>query len=358
MKLPHNLFRDKKGEFVNCHLCFRRCLLKEGELGFCGNRKAVKNLQGELQPVFRTVKRIEALNIDPIEKKPLYHFYPGKNVISLGLRGCNMKCFYCQNYQLSQDKNFDFKEVGEIKKDLEIEKEENPPLVEQTKSLLKESGEKQSSGAIGVAFTYSEPITWFEFLYPVAKNTKKEGFVNVLVSNGMVTEEVRSELSPLLDGANIDVKSFSEENYRHLGGSLTAVKSTVEDLHASGIHVELTYLIVPEFNDKDQEIKSFLKWVSEVSPDIPVHFSRYFPSYQAQASPTPVEKMIEVYNIAKQYINYVYLGNLGQEKYQSTYCPECEGVVIRRSVFAVSNKLKGDECPYCQYKIAGCFIYY
>lgn len=349
MRLPSDLYRVNQNGSITCLLCPKTCTLQPEKAGDCGNRKAVINDQGELVPIFRQVDRIEAVNLDPIEKKPLYHFQPGGNVLSLGLSGCNMTCYYCQNHALSQDlkpKTFISPEMTES-----LEQEVTANVITQ---LERAEQRTSSENIIGVSFTYSEPITWFEFIYPIADQVKNKGYYNTIVSNGMMTSTTADKLIPLVDGVNFDVKAYDSLTYEKLGGNLNTVKQIVEKFVSAGVHTEITYLVVPDFNDNNQ-IKDFLEWVADMSNDIPIHFSRYFPSYRAQSSPTPVATLLDCYDQATDYINHVYLGNLGREKYQTTYCWNCSEEVIKRSMFAIDVRLKNGKCPVCDSKIAGVF---
>ncbi len=340
-KLPNDLYREEKNRIV-CLLCYRKCGIKPGEKGFCRNRIAEWE-NGNLIPVFRQVERLEAFNVDPIEKKPLYHFYPGRDVVSVGLRGCNMHCFFCQNYQLSQDRT-----------PLKYQKEETG---EWSKEILHVLERENQAGKMvpGIAFTYSEPITWFEFMYPVAKELDRHNYFSVIVSNGMLTEPALKRIIPLLQGANIDIKSLDGEVYKRLGGERDTVKHAVERLFEAGVHVELTYLVVTGLNDNDSQINEFIDWVSELDREIPVHFSRYFPSYKASEPSTPVQKLKDIYIRSTEKLAHVYLGNLGEKAYQTTYCPSCGAVVIERSLFSVRTNLKEGVCSKCGRKLAGIF---
>lgn len=341
LKLPSELYQVS-GDQLTCWLCFKKCAMKPGEVGFCGNRAAAWRGQ-ELVPVFRQVDRLEAFNIDPIEKKPLYHFYPGRDIVSVGLRGCNMQCYFCQNFQLSQD--------------------QSPQRYSETtaknwpEELLQVLERENRGGKMvpGIAFTYSEPVTWFEFMHAVAQKLSQNNYTSVIVSNGMMTESTLRVLVPYLQAANIDVKSLDKAVYQRLGGDRDMVKHTVEKLFEAGVHVEVTYLVVPGLNDRVTQIETFIDWVAGISREIPVHFSRYFPTYKASEPPTPVEALTDIYKKASDRLAYVYLGNLGDKAYQTTYCPDCGAAVIERNLFSVTSCLDRGQCTNCGRKLAGAF---
>jgi pyruvate formate lyase activating enzyme len=262
--------------------------------------------------------------LDPIEKKPLYHFYPGSYILSLGTWGCNFSCQFCQNWQIAHDKP-------------------------QTVELLPEKAVEMASGAgkrnIGIAYTYSEPSVWYEYVHATAKLLHDKGMKNVLVTNGFINPEPLAELLPYIDAFNIDVKAFSDRFYREIcAGQLEKVKDTVA-LAGRKAHVEITCLVIPGMNDKDDELEALAKWLSSIDRNIPLHFSRYFPNYKMTAQPTPVATLAKAVSIAKRYLNYVYLGNVGAEGV-NTYCPDCGHLVIDR-LRQCSNLVENKKCPHC-----------
>ncbi|OWZ84449.1 AmmeMemoRadiSam system radical SAM enzyme [Natranaerobius trueperi] len=340
MSLPPNIYLKENG-FISCLICSRRCRLKDGEVGFCGNKMA-KTVSNELQIVFREVSKIEAFNIDPIEKKPLYHFYPGHSVLSLGLTGCNMECFYCQNFKLSHDR-LKFRYLYN----------ENNHYTRNIVNML--DSYNKNNQIIGVAFTYSEPSTWLEFMYPIATKVKEAGYNNIVVSNGMMSQKALDSLLPFIDVANIDVKSFQEKTYHSLGGKLKTVLTTIKRLYQTGVHIELTYLVVPELNDDLDEIRNFVDWVQDSDVNIPIHFTRYFPSFKAYNSPTPLKTLIKSYDIAKDKLNHVYIGNILNHDYQTTYCPNCKSPIIKRNNLQVENQIIKNRCANCREYLYGIF---
>lgn len=271
-----------------CDLCPRKCSLSEGQTGFC---RARVNRGGII--VCENYGRVTSLALDPIEKKPLRRFYPGTKILSVGSYGCNMDCSFCQNYTIARA------DSASVKWET-ISPEE---LVE-----LAEAYRQQ--GNIGVAFTYNEPLIGYEYVLDCAKLLQQAGLKTVLVTNGMIESERWKKLLPYIDAANIDLKVFTEEGYRALGGNLETVKSTIS-LAQGRMHIELTTLIVPGFNDNDEQIREECRWIASLSKGIPLHLSRFFPRYRmSTANPTPVETMMRLEKIAREHLSYVYLGNI------------------------------------------------
>ncbi len=250
---------------------------------------------------------------DPIEKKPLYHFYPGRKILSIGTWGCNFRCRFCQNWTLAHG---DVSGGGaDILKPADILDHLN----------------KDFKDSIGVAYTYNEPTIWYEYVHDTAKIIKDHGFRNVLVTNGFISHEALKELSPFIDALNIDLKSFNDDFYRrYCDGSLEAVKKTIE-YSVSRFHLEVTTLIIPTLNDTADEMVSLASWLAGLDPDIPLHLSRYFPHYQLPLPPTPLETLEQARNLAREKLNYVYVGNVPEsDGYSDTICPRCQNLLIRR----------------------------
>ena len=315
---------------VRCELCPHRCILKEGQVGVCRVRK---NIGGELYTLI--YGSVSSMAVDPIEKKPLFHFKPTSQVLSLSTVGCNMRCRHCQNWEISQ--------VGP---------DEFPYLRE----LMPEDVVRIAEDYEGVAFTYNEPTIWHEFTLDTAKLLKKEGKYVVYVTNGYIEEEPLREIGKYLDAMNIDVKAFSEDFYRKVAGaSLKPVLRNAEIAHSMGIHIELTYLVIPRMNDGEDEIRRFAEWVASVSPEIPVHFSRFFPMYKlTEKPPTPVKTLHKAYRIAKDAgLEYVYLGNTWEPEYESTYCPSCGNLLIERVYYntRVLGLTENGRCKKCGKRI-------
>jgi len=272
-----------------CNLCPHHCTLAEGQVGFCHTRR---NEGGQIKSL--NYGRVTSLAIDPIEKKPLYHFYPGSVILSLGSFGCNMACPFCQNYTISQG--------GEQEVRWQISPEQLAELAQET---------SQQHGSIGVAFTYNEPLLSYEYLWDTLPLLQQTGQKAVLVTNGQIEEEPLTELLPYVDAMNIDLKTFADKTYAKLGGSLQAAQRTIQMAAEAGVHVEVTTLVVPGISDDINEFCAEVDWLAGVNREIPLHLSRYFPRYQYKAPATQLDKLYELQRIAQKRMKYVYLGNVG-----------------------------------------------
>ncbi len=314
---------------VQCLLCPHKCILREGQFGVCRVRR---NIDGKLYTL--NYGSVSSMAVDPIEKKPLFHFKPTSEVLSLATVGCNMRCKHCQNWEISQ--------VG-----MEF------PYI---REMSPEDVMRIARNYEGVAWTYNEPIIWHEFTVDTSKLLKKEGLYTVYVTNGFIEEEPFKEIGKYLDAMNVDIKAFREEFYRKITGArLEPVLKTVEMAYKMGIHVELTYLIIPTLNDSEEEIRKFVQWVYELSPEIPVHFSRFFPMYKlTDKPPTPLKTLHTAYDIAKKMgLEYIYLGNTWEPEYESTYCPNCGNLLIKRVYYNtyIKGLTKDGKCKRCGRKI-------
>jgi pyruvate formate lyase activating enzyme len=289
---------------VKCFLCPHNCLISEGKSGFCRQRK---NVKGKLYTL--NYGRVSSYGVDPIEKKPLYHFYPGSLIFSLGTLGCNFRCRFCQNWQIAQV--------------------EDGPAVEITPERAIELA-RSFKGNIGIAYTYSEPLIWYEYVLETARLAKEKGLKNVLVTNGFVNEKPLKDLLPYIDAMNIDVKGFTREFYKeYIKGDLSPVIETVERA-SKECHVEITTLLIPGLNDSEEDIRALSRWLGSLKRDIPLHLTRYFPNYKMDLPPTPVETMKKAREIAAAELDYVYLGNIRNEG-NNTYCPRCRTLLIERT---------------------------
>ncbi|MCX7820517.1 MAG: AmmeMemoRadiSam system radical SAM enzyme [Brevinematales bacterium] len=319
---------------VQCLLCPHNCIISDGKSGICGARK---NINGTLYTLNYGV--VEGLSLDPIEKKPLYHYYPGKIILSVGTLGCNLKCPFCQNSHLSRF--FD-----------DYKQEVKPNLFPEELLLYFLKNQKSYAFDIfpGIAYTYSEPLVWYEFLVETAEIFKKNGYKNILVTNGYVEKEPLSKLLPFIDAANVDLKAFTEENYRKLCGGLKPVQNFIETLYKHNIHIEVTTLVVTDFNDNLSEIESIAKWISSLDKKIPFHLSRYFPSYLYQKRPTDLGFLDDAEKIAREYLYYVYKGNVLAS--HNTYCPECGNLLIQRRGYDIhlSGIKEDNRCNKCSRK--------
>lgn len=307
---------------VTCQLCPHACQLRAGSLGRCRQRTL---RDGRI--VALNYGQVSSLALDPIEKKPLYHFYPGTTILSLGSVGCNLRCQYCQNYHIAQ------------------EQPECKEMQPQTVVNLAQATRRRANN-IGLAFTYNEPAVGFEFVLETAQLAQSKGLKTVLVTNGYLQAEPWRELLKHMDALNIDVKAFSEEVYRELcGGSLAPVLRNVE-LAWELSHVEVTYLVVPGVNDEPKAFEQFTLWLADLSPDIPLHLTRYFPSYKLTMAPTPLTTLQQLASLAREHLNFVYLGNVGP--LESTYCPQCGRLLIQRGLVpTVTPNLEQRKCAGC-----------
>lgn len=271
---------------VYCRLCPHNCVIKQHSLGAC---RARKNIEGELYSL--NYGEIASISLDPIEKKPLYMFHSGSNILSVGTFGCNLKCSFCQNWSIAH---------------------KNPDTIyAQPATIVQKAVELKEEGNIGIAYTYNEPSIWYEFVYDTSRLAKKEGLFNVLVTNGFISEKPLTELLPYIDAMNIDVKAFTASFYKDICSAvLENVKQTVEKA-ASKCHVEVTTLVIPGLNDSVEEIGKLSKWLSGISPDIPLHLSRFFPNYKMQnREVTPISTLEAAQKKSLEYLNHVYVGNV------------------------------------------------
>jgi pyruvate formate lyase activating enzyme len=277
----------RENGFLACELCPRGCIIKPEGVGFCRVRK---NINGVLYTL--NYGKYTSLALDPIEKKPLYHFYPGSKVLSIGTFGCSFHCAFCQNWEIAHN----LSEGKEITPD----------------SLARLAAELADRGSVGVAYTYSEPLMWFEFVFDAAQEVKKAGLKNILVTNGFIRPKPFSRLLPYIDALNIDVKGFTSEFYQKmLKGEFAPVLAALEQAYQAGKHVEITTLLIPGLNDSEEEIVQLRDWiVAHLSPEVPLHFTRYFPNYRMDIEPTPLKTLQMARNVALEKLKYVYLGNV------------------------------------------------
>lgn len=271
---------------VHCHLCPHGCILSPEGTGAC---RARKNVGGELYTL--NYAQVASIALDPIEKKPLYHFHPGKRILSAGTFGCNFKCGYCQNWTIAH-------------REARTTQLEPSDLADMAQKYVKD-------GNIGVAYTYNEPSIWYEYVLDTAVLVHERGLANVMVTNGFISREPLIRLLPFMDAMNIDVKAFTEEFYKKLcKGTLEAVMRTVETA-AEQCHVEITTLVIPGYNDSPEEIGRLAKWLSSISPEIVLHLSRFFPNYEMNDIPPTPRPALEAARIsAASWLKHVYLGNI------------------------------------------------
>lgn len=273
---------------VRCGICPWNCSLDEGERGFCGVRGNVGDKIVNVNYGFLAVACL-----DPIEKKPLRNFYPGSKILSIGANGCNLRCPHCQNFSISM-----------------AAQEEIDMMDTDPKEVVDVALSYKPQGNIGLAFTYNEPVTMYDFMLDTAKLSKENGLINVMVTNGYINEEPLKKLLPYIDAMNIDLKYFNEDGYKKIGGGLETVKRSIE-VADKACHVEVTWLVVPGENDSVEELEKAASWLASVNPEIPLHISRFFPMYKVlDKKPTDKNLMFELEKAARKYLKYVYLGNM------------------------------------------------
>lgn len=303
-----------------CHLCPHHCIVKPGKTGIC---MAKTNEGGEL--IANAYGLTTSLNLDPMEKKPLYHFHPGTEILSIGPNACNLGCRFCQNFQISQ--------------------QAAPTRYLSPEALVLAA---QKCGGVGVAYTYSEPLMWYEYLLDACRAVKEAGMVNVLVSNGHLQPEPYDELLPLIDALNIDIKSMDETFYRKTcKGWLAPVLRNVAAA-AGKAHIEITNLVIPTLNDADGDFEKLARFVASVDPFMPLHFSRYRPMYKMDIPATPVNTLIRAARIAKNHLKYVFIGNADVEEFSHSLCPFCGHTLIERHGYSVlAAGVKKGHCLSC-----------
>jgi pyruvate formate lyase activating enzyme len=319
---------DKLENSLNCKVCERRCIISEGKKGFCDMRE---NIDGKLYTL--NYAAVSSVAVDPIEKKPLFHFYPGSTVLSLGSVGCNFRCKHCQNWNISQAE-LDEVSLREI-------------LPEDAVKLAKEYKCKS------IAWTYNEPTMWLEYTIDSAKLARDNGLKSVYVTNGYMTEESLEMIGPYLDATNIDLKGISEQFYKELcDARMQPVLDNIKRIYDKKIHLEITNLMIPGYNDSENNIKALVNFmVDEVGVDVPLHFTRFFPYYELKnVPPTAVADLEKAYKIAKDAgMKYVYIGNVPSSKGENTYCHSCGEVLIERDGYQImADSIKTDmKCPKC-----------
>lgn len=327
---PENLYQARYyeklgGNMVQCFLCPNQCILSKGQIGLC---KARKNIEGELYSL--NYGRISSQHIDPIEKKPLFHFLPGSKAYSIATTGCNLRCSFCQNWEISQVFPWDVQS-----------KEMTPQQIVQDALL---------GGAESIAFTYNEPVIFYEYMFDIAKLAKEKGLKTVVISAGYINPEPLRELLQYIDAYKVDLKAFDNDfYYKFTGGSLEPVLETLKIIKNQGVWLEIVNLLIPGENDSEEEIRKMAKWIKEnLGEDVPLHFSRFYPQYKLQnLPPTPIETIIKARQIAiEEGLKYVYTGNIVYPEGESTYCPESGEIAIERQGYLIkTNNLIDGKCP-------------
>lgn len=327
MSFKEALYYKKNNKNTQCLLCPHKCILSDNKAGICGVRE---NKGGKL---FTSIYgEVTSMAMDPIEKKPLYHFFPGTEIFSIGTKGCNLKCPFCQNWSISQDLTVrsSYRDPGDI-----------------VKMAL-------SANSIGVAYTYSEPVIWFEYVKDTAIMARERGLKNVMVTNGFVNPEPLNELSGFIDAMNIDLKCYNHDIYKKvMKADLEAVKDTIRRAHDLGCFLELTTLIVTGINDNFDELMELAGFIASIDKRIPWHLSRYYPSYKYSKPATDVDFITDVWESAIEILDYVFTGNIHPTDARSdTVCPSCHTVVISRNGYhTVIKELDKGKCAQCGYDL-------
>ena len=327
------MYQDETARGIMCRICPNECVLKEGELSKCNNRKVHNSKLYTLaygNPCTAAV--------DPVEKKPLYHFLPGSRAYSIATAGCNLVCLNCQNWAISQTspdktRNYDI-----------------PPVQVVAESI--------KNNCASIAYTYSEPVTFYEYVFDTATLARKAGVKNIMKSNGYINPEPLKNLCSVIDAANIDLKAFTESTYLKLtGGKLQPVLDTLKVYRDMGVWLEITNLIVPTWTDNQDDIANMCKWLGENGfKNTPIHFDRFYPMYKLeQLAPTPVDVLNNAVRLAEgEGLNYVYTGNMPGNEKSDTICPSCKSVVVARQGYRITvNNITNGKCNKCGSKIDG-----
>ncbi len=324
--LKEALYYKKLGNNrIQCFLCPHNCLLQDEQIGIC---KVRQNQGGRLYSLNYGI--ISSICMDPIEKKPLYHFYPGSYVLSVGSIGCNLKCSFCQNYEIAHE-------------------HQNIQCTRGTSDELVEIASQQKRN-VGIAYTYNEPSIWYEFVLEAAKKIKNAGQRNIIVTNGYINQEPLKELIPFVDAMNIDLKSFNKDFYKNTClGSIDEVKKNIIIANEQ-CHIEISTLLIEGLNTEVEEIENLAQWLGSVNKDIPLHLNRYYPAYKLDLPPTSIEIMRDLKSVAEKYLNYVYLGNVHGIDI-NTYCPQCRAIIVKRIKGIEVVNLQDGRCSKCGERI-------
>ena len=323
------LYNTQEDNITACFLCSHRCRIADGRIGLCGARQ---NRSGKLYSL--VYGKIIASQIDPIEKKPLFHVLPGTRTYSLAAPGCNFQCGFCQNWNISQ-----------------IKTDKNGSIP--GRELLPDEAVNQalSTGCRSIAYTYTEPTVFFEYAYDTASKARDKGLKNIFVTNGYQTSETIDLMAGLIDAANVDLKSFSDDFYSSIcKARLKPVLDAIEKMHQAGIWLEITTLVIPGQNDSDQELKKIAGFLAGISTDIPWHISRYHPDYQmTEGVSTSMAVLTRAREIGlKAGLKYVYIGNAPGSGFENTVCPRCQQTVIERRGYSINKlSLKSNNCANC-----------
>jgi len=328
--------KTNAGHHVKCSLCAHRCRIKPGNRGICGVRE---NRNGALYSL--VYGKVIAENVDPIEKKPLFHVFPGSKSFSIATCGCNFRCTFCQNHDISQLPG----ETGNI-----FGRQTDPQDI--VESAIR-------TGSKTIAYTYTEPTVYFEFAYDTARIAREKGLKNVFVTNGFMTEEALELISPYLHAANVDLKAFSDDFYKkYCGAGLQPVLDSLKKMKSLGIWLEITTLLIPTLNDSDEELRNIAAFIHSLGAETPWHISRFHPRYRmVDLPPTPVSSIHRAAEIGKDSgLKYVYSGNIPGDKGENSLCSRCGELLIERHGFYIEKiSLKGKNCPRCDTPFDGIF---
>lgn len=327
------MFQEETARGIMCRICPNECVLKEGELSKCNNRKV-----HDSKLYTMAFGNPCTVNVDPVEKKPLYHFLPGSKAFSIATAGCNLVCLNCQNWTISQ----------------------TSPDQTRNYDLMPEKVVEEciKNNCSSIAYTYSEPVTFYEYVFETATLARENGVKNIFKSNGYINTEPLKKLCSVIDAANIDLKAFSESTYLKLtGGKLQPVLDSLKVVKDMGVWLEITNLIVPDWTDNQDDIRKICKWLSDNGfKNTPLHFSRFYPIHKLEQLPsTPVEVLNNAYRIAtEEGLKYVYTGNAPGNEISDTKCPTCNSIVVIRQGYRISaNTITGGKCNKCGSKIDG-----
>ena len=314
-------YQSRKGSKIQCDTCPEYCVLEEGGIGVCSGRQVI---DGRIIAI--NYAQVSSLQLEPIEKKPLYHFYPGSEIVSVGPNGCNLKCSWCQNWQITQNKS-------PTRLIMPIE------LADIVDSL----------DGIGIAYTYAEPLIWFEYVRDVGRIMHERGLVNVFITNGYVNPEPLRELLKISDAFNVDLKSSDEVGYReHCGGHIEDVHRTIRMIHDAGKHIEMSHILVSNVTTELKKVEQLVDWIASIDTRIPLHLTKYFPANHFIEPPTDIDFINKAYEIAKGKLDSVYLKNVSSKESQDSHCPSCGEVLVKRINFNTEIiGLDGSSCKFC-----------
>ena len=321
-------YRQLPDKRVQCELCPFKCVLSESQTGQCGVRK---NIGGKLYSL--NYGKVVSANVDPVEKKPVFHFLPGTSIYSIATAGCNLHCKYCQNWTISQKRPDELRYRYMTPEDI--------------------VAEAKRYDCRSIAYTYSEPIVFYELAYETAKLARAQGLKNVMVTSGYINEEPLRQLCKVMDVIKVDFKAFDKDFYRNVVfGDLDTVLNTMKVIKEEGVWLEVVNLVVPTLNDSDDQIRGLCTWIKDnLGDDTPLHFSRFHPTYRLTNLPlTPVATLQRAYDIAKETgLKFVYIGNVARHPYESTYCPRCGRTLIRRAGYHIlENNIENGACRFCK----------